>query len=128
MQHTETGWVNEEILISYLEWLHKNCQNEPCLLIWDVYDAHRSQKVKDKAKELNIELAFVPAGGTSQYQPLDVRIFGELKSRARKKFEHLAFQKKSRNVTYEESLTILAETWESISQESIEKSWEMIKQ
>ena len=126
--HTVNGWATEEILISYLEWIHAKCNGEPCFLIWDVYAAHRAEIVQNKARELNIELLFVPAGGTSQYQPLDVRIFGELKSRARKKFEHLAFKKKNRDITYEESISILLKSWEAISQESIEKSWKIIKQ
>ena len=126
--HTPNGWANEKILISYLEWIHEKCQKEKCLLIWDVYAAHRSQVIKDKAKELNIELLYVPAGGTSIYQPLDVRIFGELKSRARQKFEHLAFMKKNREITYDESIKILLESWESIPEENIEKSWEIINQ
>ena len=77
-------------------------------MIWDVYAAHRSQKVKDKAKELNI-VAFVRAEGTSQFQTLDVRIYGELKSRARKKLEHLAFQKK-----VEISHKNLAQFWQKL--------------
>ena len=99
-----------------------------CLLIWDVYAAHRSQVIKDKANELNIELLYIPAGATSLYQPLDIRIFGELKSRARQKFEHLAFRKKNREITYEESIKILLESWEAISQESILSSWELINE
>jgi hypothetical protein len=37
------------------------------------------------SEECDIELLFVPAGGTNKYQPLDYRIFGELESRAKAK-------------------------------------------
>ena len=125
--HTESGWSNEEILIQYLEWIHEKCNKEPCALVWDIFPAHQAECVVTKAKELKIELLFVPAGGTSQYQPLDVKVFGELKSRARKKFEHLAFEKQTRNITYEESISILVESWLSISQENIEEAWKIIQ-
>ena len=126
--HTERGWANDEVLISYLEWIHNKANGEPCALVWDIFPAHQAENVKLKAQELQIELIFVPAGGTSKYQPLDVKVFGELKSRARKKFEHLAFKNQTRNITYQESIEILLESWLSISQENIEKSWELIKQ
>jgi hypothetical protein len=35
------------------------------MLILDVYKAHRTVAFQGKAKELGIELFFVPAGGTS---------------------------------------------------------------
>jgi hypothetical protein len=41
------------------------------VLILDVYLARRTEVVVNTAGERDIELLFVPAGGTSEYQPLD---------------------------------------------------------
>jgi hypothetical protein len=60
------------------------------MLILDVYKAPRTLKLKQRAHDLNIELVFAPAGGTSLCQRLDRRIFGELKCRARHAFFQLA--------------------------------------
>jgi hypothetical protein len=77
-------------MVQYIDWLSANCHGEPLLLVLDVYKAHRTAKLRQRARELNAELLFVPAGGTSLYQPLDRRVFGELKSRARHAFGQLA--------------------------------------
>ena len=38
---------------------------------------------KEKARALDIELVFVPPGCTDIVQPLDIKVFGALKSYAR---------------------------------------------
>jgi hypothetical protein len=74
-------------MIEYIEWLSAQCHAESLMLITDVDKANRAVAFQGKAKELGIELLFVPAGGTSRFQPLDRRIFGELKSRVRAAFQ-----------------------------------------
>ena len=51
----------------------------PFALVLDVFSSHREQTVKDYARNLGIELIFVPASGTGIYQPLDRVIFGIFK-------------------------------------------------
>jgi hypothetical protein len=63
----------------YLSWLSERVQGEPILVVLDVYPAHRTSKMQERAQEFHIELVFVPAGGTFVCQPLDRRAFGELK-------------------------------------------------
>jgi hypothetical protein len=53
-------------------------------LIWDCYKAHLNDTVLETATRLNILLYFVPAGGTSKLQPLDIKVFGARKAHARK--------------------------------------------
>jgi hypothetical protein len=78
MKHAESGWATENLIVEYMEWLHwEIAGGRPCVLIFDVYPTHRPEVMVNTAAEL-----FVRTGGTSEYQPLDYRIFGELKSRA----------------------------------------------
>ena len=124
--HSENGWCNEAIAMKYLEHIHSDAEGERCCLIWDVYSSHRSDAVVRKAKELNIELLYVPAGMTSVFQPLDIRIFGELKMRARAAFESLKEKKMSRDLEYNDSIVILRDCWDCISAENIDKAWEVL--
>ena len=95
-------------------------------MIWDVYSSHRSEKVIAKAADLNIELIYIPAGMTSLEEPLDVRIFGELKMKARAAFERFKVNKRSRDIEYHDSILILRDCWASISTENIEKAWAVL--
>lgn len=71
------GWVDEDVMLKYLDWFALNVSSyNPCALVMDCYRAHRTDLVKEKAADLNIDLIFVPASGTSLFQPLDRRIFG----------------------------------------------------
>jgi hypothetical protein len=47
---------------------------------------HRTERVIAAAKANNIEPPFIPAGGTSRFQPMGRRLFGDLKARARAEF------------------------------------------
>jgi hypothetical protein len=94
--HSESGWSNTSVMLNYLTILREYYDSTFAKktnftpgetqidLIWDCFAAHRNQTVRDFAAELKINLHFVPAGATDQYQPLDVKVFGALKSKARK--------------------------------------------
>jgi hypothetical protein len=123
---SDSGWATENQIEEYLEWLSERIGKEPCLLILDVYPTHRTEKVKTKAQLLNIELLFVPAGGTSLYQPLDARVFGELKTRARAAFQRLSSINGLQDASYEESIEILVDCWNSISVENIQEAWNVV--
>lgn len=82
--NNDNGWVNEEIMLRYLDYIHGMTQGTPCALILDVFKAHHTLNVIKRANELNIQLIFVPANGTSIFQPLDRKIFGIVKSKLRK--------------------------------------------
>jgi hypothetical protein len=48
------------------------------MLVLDVYKAHRAATLRQRARELSIELLFVTLAETSVYRPLDSKLFGEL--------------------------------------------------
>ena len=84
--HSENGWVNTKIACDYVNWLYSG-MGEECLLLWDVFSAHKNEEVQELARELGIGMGYIPVGLTSRHQPLDKRIFGSLKSRARARFQ-----------------------------------------
>jgi hypothetical protein len=93
---SESGWSNTDVMKAYLQTLrqyydttfanninYKEDESE-IDLIWDCFAAHRNAEIREIAKGLRINLHFVPAGGTGDYQPLDVRVFVALKAIAKK--------------------------------------------
>ena len=124
--HSNTGWSSESVMMAYLETISMDAGGDPCCLIWDVYPSHRSEAVQLKAAKLKIELLFVPAGGTSIYQPLDIRVFGELKMRARAAFMQYKITNRTREIEYHQSITILRDCWIQIPTENMMKAWNIL--
>jgi hypothetical protein len=82
-----TQWMNERTCRQRLfHWLYSQIQRGPIVVLWDLFSAHREQGVKNRAQELGIELIFIPAEMTGEYQSLDRRIFENLKARTRAQF------------------------------------------
>lgn len=129
LTHSKNGWCTEQTMLEYLQWLSKYNQGKNIALILDVYRAHRTEAVKNRARELNIELVYVPANGTSLYQPLDLRIMGILKKKSiaawelerRKQRFGIVWNKSkaalacSRILTDEITASNVASAWNSIS-------------
>ena len=124
--HTESGWTTESVMMRFLDAIHQDAGGCPCCLVLDLYPSHRTEAVIKRAEELDIELIFVPAGLTSKLQPLDIRVFGELKSRARAEFQRIAVHTGSRDIELHSSINILIKCWERISPENIIKAWGVI--
>lgn len=118
---SKNGWVDEQIMIQYLNWLHTECADrKPCALVLDCYKAHRTDAVKEVAKDLGIELIYVPACGTSIYQPLDRRIFGILKAHLRSLAGSRIFYGTQRYETITNHLLI---AWARISANARRAGW-----
>lgn len=117
------GWMNEDIMIHYLDYLHHNwAEKEPCALLLDCFKAHCTKKVREYARRLFIELIYVPANGTSDFQPLDRRIFGIVKSKLRSLAGSKIYEGSER---YEMIAKDLIKAWGEISRENLEKAWEI---
>ena len=126
-----SGWTTTDVAKDYLKWLRERNRNRYSYLLWDVFSAHRSQDVTGYALEQKIHLAFVPAGLTSVWQPLDRKVFGSLKQRARERFDNLAVVAALRgqefHLDWVDAINILVETWMSISDEEILSSWKTLE-
>jgi hypothetical protein len=123
IRHSPNGWTTEIQMIEYIECLSAQCHGERLMLIRDVYKAHPTVAFQGKAQELGIELLFVPAGGTSRFQPLNHRLFGELKSHAGAAFQRFTRETGMQGVSPEETLAVLVESWEAVSADNVRKAW-----
>jgi hypothetical protein len=123
LKTSENGWSNKILMLEYLQWLHIWAGEVPIMLVMDCFSAHTCDEVRAYAEELDIELLFVPAGGTAEYQPLDRRIFGELKSRASHEFDRWNILDGSRNIPLPRMLEVLSICWGRISEQNIKKAW-----
>lgn len=114
VSHQVNGWTDAAVAGEYLRWLRGRYGSDELVLIWDVFISHRCDEVKTLAEELGIRLEFIPPGATGNCQPLDRRIFGNLKSRARARFD--AFWAIDHDPSMEDSIAMMLESWASIDQ------------
>jgi hypothetical protein len=123
ISHQASGWCDKELVIEYLKWLRKRrpgCQR--LVLIWDAFSAHGDQTVRETATRLNIQLIFIPPGMTDKLQPLDHRIFGSLKARAKAPIirhfggDHNLFQ----------SVQMMMESWDKMGEDERLDSWDYL--
>jgi hypothetical protein len=87
IEHADSGWTTENLIVACIEWLHYEVAKDGLrVLILDIYPSHRTDLVVVTAEANDMELFFVHAGAIGRFQPLDRRIFGELKAPARVEF------------------------------------------
>jgi hypothetical protein len=114
VSHQQNGWTDAQVAGDYLRWLRTRFASGEIVLVWDVFISHRCQETKELAAQLGIRLEFIPPGATADCQPLDRRLFGNLKSRARARFDEIWAV--DHEPSMEESIAMLLDAWKSISQ------------
>jgi hypothetical protein len=81
------AYANEDISLWWIQHCYRwgsafsSTQNEPRLIVLDVFEGQKTKAVLDAFKKLNAVTSFVPAGCTGYVQPLDVTINKRLKER-----------------------------------------------
>ena len=124
VSHTHTGWSTEEFAIQYLNHLKGTyLKDDPGLLVWDLHASHRTNNVKAAAEQLSIGMKFIPAGQTDYWQPLDNKVFGVLKAKARAMFDAQMADMNLKDVTIMNAIDILVECWQSLETELIRGAW-----
>jgi len=88
-------------------------------LLLDCVSAHRTMDVKALAVQLGITLHYIPAGGTDQFQPLDLLIFGALKSTPGALFLQRIRDRPRDKVTKPEAVQMLRWAWMHLHEETI---------
>jgi hypothetical protein len=125
--HQQSGWTTSQVASQHLRWLAETHQR-PLLLIWDLFSAHRDSSVQELARNLGIKPEFIPAGATGELQPLDRRIFGNLKQRARRRFDDDVLEGRTRSLQIGPAVCVLLDAWASIEQDEVLDAWEHLRQ
>ena len=102
--YTNNGWADDECIIMILDQIASITNKEKSLLLMDQYGSHMTHKVKNHAKNKNINIIYVPVGMTDKYQPLDIQINGILKCKASKSYSK--YIASNPNNTYSHSMCI----------------------
>jgi hypothetical protein len=136
---SESGWSNTAVMEEYLQRLrvyydetfstHQNYEAgvTEIDLIWDCFSAHRNAEIREIAVNYNINLHFVPAGGTGDYQPLDARVFGALKATAKKKWYKRYTDDRACPQDKNSAVEILLESWAEVDDRVINSAWNIFK-
>ena len=93
----------------------------------DVFKAHITPAAKQAAEDNNIKIHLIPAGMTDEYQPLDKRIFGPMKSHARKMFRLAIRENPDLKRTKKDACAEIVRCWELLSPDTIQESFEHLK-
>ena len=121
--HTESGWATKQFQIDYLNFIEKTIEERYCCLLWDLHISHRSPEVVQWANEHKINILFIPAGQTGEYQPLDRRVFGVLKKQSHKLLLGELEDKDLTAIDRIDALVLLCKAWNGISENVIKRSW-----
>lgn len=78
-----SGWMTSElfprVMEHFIKYSHSSKEN-PSLLLSDNHESHMSIEVLDMAKEAGVTMLTLPPHCSHKMQPLDVAVFGPLKS------------------------------------------------
>ena len=77
----------------------------------------------DWARDHKMNVLFIPAGQTAEYQPLDRRVFGVLKKQAHKLLLEELQRRDLSAIDRVDALVILCQAWENISEDMIRRAW-----
>jgi hypothetical protein len=128
IRHADSAWSTETLIVASIKWLHHEvAKGYACVLILDVHPHHRTDLVLATVDANDVELLFVPAGGTRRFQPLDRRVFGKLKARARAEFSRGLWLAGQADINYDANVGILIACWNAIPTNNIKKAWNVIQ-
>lgn len=100
IHHSPNHWSNESTMLRYIEKIIlpymskvRTSENQKGLCIFDVFAAHLCDSVLEKLRLNNLLYVTIPAGCTSELQPLDLTVNQFFKSEMKKHFhDHYASQ------------------------------------
>ena len=121
--HSTKGWATKDVMKTYLTWLSTRIEPEWSYLVWDLHASHRDETVKAVAHESRVNLAYVPAGQTSVWQPMDVRVFGALKSHAQTLLNTECMNRPLEELDMVDAVLILLKAWTDLDRETIVSGW-----
>ena len=69
---SSNGWMNQELVLSYLRKILGMFTFQKSLLAWDTFEAHVTEAVKKLLKEMKVDDALIPGGCAKYIQGPDV--------------------------------------------------------
>jgi hypothetical protein len=127
LTHQESGWTDRRVALEYLHWLSERVRGQGLCLLWDSFAAHRDEEVRAQAAATDVALKFIPTGMTDEWQPLDLRIFGSLKQRAKALFDQEWMRDPDTELTTETVIELLLQAWRAITQEEVLNAWNKLE-
>jgi hypothetical protein len=109
--------TNDDVMVFYLRKI-RELVGESC--------AHVSETTKRTAEECNIRLVYIPVSDTDVYQPLDLRVFGALKSTACSMIYDKIFETDG-SLTKPQAADLFVKIWKKMNINVIKSAWRMIK-
>lgn len=71
-----------------------------------------------------MNLSFIPAGQTGHWQPLDRRVYGEVKRQAMDRLNEICVGEDLGSLDMLDALSILVDVWYELSSDDVRKSWD----
>jgi hypothetical protein len=123
VDHSESGWQIEDTFETYLVHLREYMGVGPIHLVLDCYTAHNTGRIRKVAEQLGITLHYIPPGLTDELQPLDRKMFGVLKAKAKALFRRRLHDDPSAKRTKRDGVADMIRAWENLSNTVIEEAW-----
>jgi hypothetical protein len=121
---SESGWTTIEVMCEYFRLLRTHIYpTGPLVVLLDAFSAHRSPITKAVAELFNVRLVFIPPGCTDVLQPLDRRVFGVLKARARQLWRTQYHETHGARTTRAMMTQNLLTSWDRITPDLIDRAW-----
>jgi hypothetical protein len=123
--HSPSGWATQPVFLMLLSDVLYYRPGPRIKLVMDQFPVHMTDETKSTADRLRIDIIFVPAGGTSRYQPLDRLVFGALKKISAASWSRLFTSDKlpKQNKIFESQLAL--ESWAQISESVLIPAWDV---
>ena len=115
---SKSGWTNKDI---FVDWLHHfidstNCsKSKKVLLLLDNHDSHLSLEAYECCTKNGIEVLTLPPHTSHRMQPLDLSIFGPLKSAFNYHCDLFMRNNPGRRITQYEIASIFHDAWKKVA-------------
>jgi hypothetical protein len=116
--------VTQAVFIEYLSFLNRMIPEGPLCLVLDQYPTHVTTVSETHAASLGIRLIKVPKGGTGIWRPLDRRIDGAMKSKARPRWARLFARSDIPLAIKELAAQLALHCWKELTEGSILEAWD----
>jgi hypothetical protein len=120
-----TSDIAMQCLTFLCQWCTDNAMTGQVVLVWDADPTHKTELVVQQPARVDIRLVFIPAGGTDQYQPLDIAIFPELKNwamcRLTDKHIDAVMHNQDTDFRMQQTIECVSDAYWSITQDNILK-------